>query len=98
MSGLEIALLLIGLVFIGGTFSVLEMLIERKNRKLQRLNDDRFWDLMDEYSEKDYGPTIYFGENGLHVSPTDTEEPAARDADAKHFKEELIKTYYRRGR
>ena len=96
MSGLEITLLLIGLVFIGGTFTVLEMLINKKQRNEQRHNDDMFLDLMTKYDSDGYGPTIYFDENGLCTNSE--QNPAARDADAKHFKDQLIKTYFRRGR
>ena len=82
MSGWAIAVMVVGVFAIGTAGYLLEMLITKKQRKLQRLNDDRFWDLMDEFTEKNYTPCVVDDTPGT---------------DAEVFKQELIKTYYRRG-
>ena len=82
MSGLEIVFLLIGLVFLGGTFTVLEMLINKKQRDEQKKNDEEFSHMMTIFDEMGYAPTTF------------CEEP---DKEAKDFKNALIEIYYRRG-
>lgn len=78
MSGLEIALLIIGLVFIGGTFTVLEMLINKKQREELQKNDDEFWDLLTEFDEMGYTPTTLCDDS---------------EKEAQEFKKRLIKIY-----
>ena len=81
MSGLEITLLVLGLVFIGGTFTALEVLINRKYHEAQKANDDAFWDLITEFDEMGYAPTTF------------CDDP---EKEAQEFKKRLIKTFYRK--
>ena len=91
MSGLEITLLVLGLAAIGGIVATVQILVEQKQRKLQFLNDERFWDLLDEFDEN-YLPTIPEDETDDSV----LEAFATRVAAAQFFKEQLIKTFYRK--
>ena len=95
MSGWAIVVLILGVGAIGTAGYLIETLLNKRQRNEQRHNDDMFLDLMSKYDSDGYGPTIYFNENGLCT--TENQDPAAREADAKHFKDQLIKTYFRRG-
>lgn len=95
MSGWAIVVLVLGVFAFGTAGYCFELWLNKKQREEQKKNDEEFLELMSEYDGNGYGPTIYFNENGLCT--TENEDPAARDADAKHFKDRLVKIYYRRG-
>lgn len=81
MSGLEITLLVIGIVLIGFVFSLCDSLINRKMREDEKKNREEFIDLMAYFDEADFLPNNF------------TETPR-RDAD--EFKMKLIKVFFKK--
>ena len=78
MSGLEIALTIIGIFFIGGGYCAFEFLCTKKQREEQQKNDDAFWDLITEFDEMGYEPTTLCDDS---------------EKEAQEFKKRLIKLY-----